>query len=272
MCKQLDVSTAGYYKWRRRIKNETPTKNEIISKKIIDIHAKHRGVYGSPRVLRALAQEGIHCNHKRVERLMRALGVRAKQSKKFKATTNSKHNLQVAKNVLDRQFTKTEANQAWVSDITYVWTDEGWLYLVVFIDLWSRRVLGWSISERMQAEFVRDAFLMACGKRGGNFQKLVVHSDRGSQYASELFKETLKSTGCTQSMSRKANCWDNAVAESFFGSLKKELIYRERFETRQAARAAMFEYIEIFYNRIRLHSALNYLSPDQFERKLNLVA
>ncbi len=152
-----------------------------------------------------------------------------------------------------------------MTDITYVWTAEGWLYLVVFIDLWSRRVVGWSMSDRMQSEFVRDAFLMACRKIKGKVTNLVVHSDRGSQYASEIFREALKKQGCTQSMSRKANCWDNAVAESFFGSIKKEMIHLERFETREAARKAIFDYIEIFYNKIRIHSTLNYLSPEQFE-------
>ena len=254
------------------MRRQTPTENAIVCEKIVDIHKRHRGVYGSPRMVQALRTEGFHCNHKRVERLMRQMNIRAKQTRKFKATTNSKHDLEVAPNHLKRQFKQCEKDRAWVSDITYVWTDEGWLYLVVFIDLWSRKVLGWSLSDRMQAAFVRDAFLMACAKRGGKLQNLLVHSDRGSQYASEQFKETLKNANCSQSMSRKANCWDNAVAESFFGSLKKELIYQQKFATRELARTAIFEYVEIFYNRIRLHSALNYCSPDQFEKKEKMVA
>lgn len=266
MCEHLAVSVAGYYKWRRRRFQPEPARKKEIREKVIEIHSKNRGVYGSPRILRALKAEGIYCNHKTVERVMRLHGIRSKHTKKFKATTNSKHNLPVAQNILNRKFTKNSPDKAWVSDITYVWTGEGWLYLVVFIDLWSRRVLGWSMSDRMQADFVKDAFLMACAKRKGRLAKLLVHSDRGSQYASEVFRQALQRLNCRQSMSRKANCWDNAVSESFFASIKKELIHHERFDTREEARAAIFDYIEIFYNRIRLHSSLDYKSPEQFEQ------
>ncbi len=266
MCKQLKVSPSGYYKWLKKQGSPEPERKKEIREKVLEIHAFSRKTYGSPRILHALKNAGIHCNHKTVERLMRRNDLRAKQAKKFRPTTNSNHRLPIAKNILERNFVKDGPNQAWVSDITYVWTNEGWLYLVVFIDLWSRRVVGWSMSDRMQSEFVRDAFLMACRKVKGKVTKLLVHSDRGSQYASDIFRQALKKLGCSQSMSRKANCWDNAVAESFFGSIKKEMIYLERYDTREAARAAIFDYIEIFYNRIRLHSTLNYLSPEQFEQ------
>jgi len=271
MCNVLGVSRSGLYKWLKESPERGRQKRERLEK-ITQVHSKGRGTYGSPRVLEELRKQGINYNHKSVENLMRQNGLRSKQSKKFKATTNSKHKLQVSENVLERDFNKTRANQAWVTDITYLWTDEGWLYLVVFIDLWSRKVVGWSISERMQSEFVGEAFLMACGRRNMPLPDLLVHSDRGSQYASDLFKKILAEKICKQSMSRKGNCWDNAVAESFFGSLKKELVHHVRFTNREQARAAIFDYIEIFYNRIRIHSSLNYLTPEEFEQKMETAA
>jgi putative transposase len=239
---------------------------------ITEVHEDSRGTYGSPRVHQELRKRGFNYNLKSVASLMRSAGLRSKQSRKFKATTNSKHNLKVAENVLQREFHKPKANQAWVTDITYIWTDEGWLYLVVFIDLWSRRVLGWSMSDRMQSEFVCEAFTMACQRRKSVVSGLLVHSDRGSQYASDLFKKILAEKVCNQSMSRKGNCWDNAVAESFFGSLKKELVHHMRFTSREEARIAIFDYIEVFYNRNRIHSSLNYLTPEQFEQKMETAA
>jgi putative transposase len=267
MCRALQVYPSGYYKWLKSREKPEPDKKKSMREKVLEIHAVSRKTYGSPRILFALKNAGMHCNHKTVERIMKVNNIRAKQAKKFRPTTNSSHKLPIAKNILNRDFEQDAPNQAWVTDITYVWTDEGWLYLVVFIDLWSRRVVGWSMSDRMQSEFVRDAFLMACRKIKGKVTKLVIHSDRGSQYASDIFREALKKQGCTQSMSRKANCWDNAVAESFFGSIKKEMIHLERYETREAARKAIFDYIEIFYNKVRIHSTLDYLSPEQFELK-----
>jgi putative transposase len=271
MCKVLDVSKSGYYKWlseRDSRGARQAVRLEIIKK----IYMEARGTYGSPRVQKELERRGFKYNHKSVETLMQRHQLRSKQSKKFKATTNSKHDLPVAEDLLQRRFKRTGPNQAWVSDITYIWTDEGWLYLVVFIDLWSRRVVGWSMSDRMQSEFVRDAFLMACQRRKVSVTDLLVHSDRGSQYASSIFRKILAEKICKQSMSRKGNCWDNAVSESFFGTLKKELVHHERFRTRKEARAAIFDYIEIFYNRIRIHSSLNYQSPEAFERKMETAA
>jgi transposase InsO family protein len=195
---------------------------------------------------------------------MKENGIRARRKKRFKVTTDSNHKLPVAENVLNRQFQADEKDQTWVSDITYVDTAEGWLYLVVFIDIYSRKVLGWSMSESMTADFVLSAFRMAVAKRNQRVNPLV-HSDRGSQYASDLMRAELKLRSCTQSMSRKGNCWDNAVAESFFSTLKTELIHHEKFETKKEAETKIFDYIEIFYNRQRLHSTLNYLTPEEFE-------
>jgi len=197
---------------------------------------------------------------------MQKHGIRAKRRKKFKVTTDSKHNLPIAENLLQRQFHVDEPNQAWVSDITYVSTAEGWLYLATFIDLYSRKVLGWSMSARINTDLVLDAFRMALSKRGTKVTPLV-HSDRGSQYASDAFRAELEFRGCLQSMSRKGNCWDNAVAESFFGTLKTEMVHHEKFRTRQEAKQKIFEYIEVFYNRQRLHSTLNYVSPEEFEEQ-----
>lgn len=195
---------------------------------------------------------------------MKENGIRAKRNKKFKATTNSKHNLPVADNLLNRDFKTTKPNQCWVSDITYIGTEEGWLYLATFVDLFSRRVVGWSMSSRMTADLVVNAFQMAIKKRGIT-TGLIIHSDRGSQYASAAFRDELKKYGCKQSMSRKGDCWDNAVAESFFSNLKLELVNHEKYKTRQEASDQVFDYIEIFYNRQRIHSYLNFVSPEQFE-------
>lgn len=239
--------------------------------KIRILHQESRNHYGSPKIYRSLRQSGESCNHKRVERLMRKNGLAAKRVKKFKLTTNSDHLEPVADNLLDRQFKVEQPDKVWVSDITYVWTDEGWLYLAVFLDLYSRMVVGWSMSERMSAELVVAAFEMGQGRRATRVSPLV-HSDRGSQYASAVFRQQLAAYGCSQSMSRRGNCWDNAVAESFFGALKLELVYAERFRRRQEARDRIFEYIEVFYNRCRMHSAANDLSPAEYEEKFNPAA
>lgn len=202
---------------------------------------------------------------------MKSENIRAKRSKKFKATTNSKHNLPVAENLLNRNFKATHANQCWVTDITYCWTEEGWLYLATFIDIFSRLVVGWSMSSRMTADLVLSAFQMATKKRGSNVSPMI-HSDRGSQYASKLFRDEIKKYNCIQSMSRKANCWDNAVAESFFSSLKLELVNHEKFKTRQEAMDKIFDYIEVFYNKKRLHSFLGFTTPEQFEKSTLMAA
>ncbi len=234
------------------------------------IHLESRSNYGSPRITRELRKKGIVVNHKTVEDLMRENGIVAKCKKKFKATTDSNHNLPIAKNRLKRDFKTKKPNKVWVSDLTYVRTDEGWLYLAVFIDLFSRKVVGWSMSSRMTADLVVDAFRMAMFRQKRQAPRLV-HSDRGSQYASGAFRKELKAHGCKQSMSRKGNCWDNAVAESFFGTLKNELVHHERYKTREEARLNIFDYIETFYNKRRLHSYLNYVSPEDFEKSMEIA-
>jgi transposase InsO family protein len=231
------------------------------------IFTQSRGTYGSPRITRELRKKGIVVNENTVAEIMKENGIQAKQRKKFKATTDSNHTLPVAKNRLKRKFTTSKPNQVWVSDITYLRTDEGWLYLATFIDLFSRKVVGWSMSERMTADLVVNAFRMATFRQKRQAPK-VVHSDRGSQYASEAFRKELKAHGCKRSMSRKGDCWDNAVAESFFGTLKTELVHHEKYKTREQARLSIFDYIETFYNKLRIHSYLNYLSPEEFEKSM----
>ena len=227
--------------------------------RILEIFEESRETYGCPRIYKQLRKEGFTCSQNTVEKLMRKNEIRPYPKRKFKATTDSKHALPIAPNVLSREFIVEEPDEVWVSDITYVQTAQGWLYLCVFIDLYSRMVVGWSMSANMPADLVVDAFRMGLNNRGR--APIVAHSDRGSQYASDLFRSELEQHDCIQSMSRRGNCWDNAVAESFFGSLKNELIYRNSYESRIHAATSIFDYIEIFYNKRRLHSVLGYLTP-----------
>jgi len=265
MSRALEVSASGYYRWRQRPRSERTRENERLLKEIIAIHGASRATYGSPKIHRRLRQQGERVNHKRVARLMRENAIRAKRVKKFRVvTTDSRHNLPVAENVLAREFTVARPNQVWTSDITYVRTTEGWLYLAVFLDLYSRLVVGWAVSERLTTEFVERAFGQAQQRRRQAVSPLV-HSDRGSQYASHSFRAKLAAWNCTQSMSRRGNCWDNAVTESFFGILKTEL--GDRFETRQQAGDQIFDYIEVFYNRQRMHSASDYFAPAEYEAR-----
>jgi transposase InsO family protein len=266
MCRALEVGASGYYGRRDRKPSARAAENERLMGKVEAAHAESRGIYGSPKVYRQLRREGERVNHKRVERLMRENGLRAKRAEKSKRTTDSRHDLPVAENVPARQFSPERPDEVWASDITYVWTAEGWLYLVVFLDLYSRLVVGWAVSESLEAGFVEAAFLQGQARRGGAVSPLV-HSDRGSQYASAAFRERLSAWGCSQSMSRRANCWDNAVTESFFGVLKAEMIHHERFATRQEARDKLFDYIEVFYNRSRIHSATDYFAPAEYEAR-----
>jgi putative transposase len=265
MGRALEVSVPGYYRWRKRPQSDRAQENERLLMKIKALHSTSRATYGSPKIYRRLRQQGERVNHKRVARLMREHAIRAKRVKSFRtATTDSRHGLPVAENLLARQFTRTRPNEAWTSDITYLWTAEGWLYLVVFLDLYSRLVVGWAVSERLTTEFVERAFGQAQHRRGPAVSPLV-HSDRGSQYASHSFRAKLAAWKCPQSMSRRGNCWDNAVTESFFGLLKAEL--GDRFETRRQARDQLFDYIEVFYNRQRIHSASGYFSPVEYEAR-----
>jgi putative transposase len=267
MCRVLCASRSAYYAWRKGRVSPRLVRRQQLLLEIKKIFTQSRGTYGSPRITRELRKKGIVVNENTVAEIMKENGIQAKQRKKFKATTDSNHTLPVAKNRLKRKFTTSKPNQVWVSDITYLRTDEGWLYLATFIDLFSRKVVGWSMSERMTADLVVNAFRMATFRQKRQAPK-VVHSDRGSQYASEAFRKELKAHGCKRSMSRKGDCWDNAVAESFFGTLKTELVHHEKYKTREQARLSIFDYIETFYNKLRIHSYLNYLSPEEFEKSM----
>ena len=264
MCETLTVSISGYRAWKR---GGSPKRKRLTDAQLLAliqaIHQELKGAYGSPRMVRELRSRGFPAGKQRVERLMREHGIRARHQRRYKATTDSKHALPVAPNLLDRNFAPQAPNQAWSSDITYVWTDEGWLYLAVVLDLFNREIVGWSIKSRMTADIVMDALTMAWFRRKPT-PGLIHHSDRGSQYASHAFQSKLTAYGMTCSMSRKGNCWDNAPAESFFGSLKNERVHGARYATRDEAIADIFDYIEIFYNRSRRHSTLGYHSPVQF--------
>jgi len=264
MCHALQVSRSGYYEFLKRSPSDHQLRDRELRPVIKEIFNKGRKTYGTRRILKDLKKQGISISRRRVGRLMCEEGLQLKTRRKFKATTNSKHDKPVAPNLLNREFTVDQPDSVYVGDITYIPTREGWLYLAVVIDLFSRAVVGWSMDARMKAELVNDATLMAIWKRKPG-KGLIFHSDRGSQYASESHRKILKTHGAKASMSRKANCWDNAVAESFFHTLKTELTHHCDFKTREEARAAIFEYIEVFYNRQRLHSANGYEAPLVFE-------
>lgn len=267
MCRCLKVSKAGFYAWRDRPACARATANERLAVLIKGAHAQSRKTYGSPRIHATLRAEGITAGRHRIARLMRSHGIYAKTRRQFKATTQSNHDLPVAENILNRDFSVNRPDAAWVGDITYVWTKEGWLYLAVLLDLFSRKVVGWALSERIDRHLVMQALDQAIASREPS-PGLLVHSDRGSQYASHDYQKRLADRGLVCSMSRKAECWDNAVAESFFGTLKQELTYHDTYATRQEARQAIFEYIEVFYNRKRLHSTLGYMTPTTFENSV----
>ena len=267
MCRVLDVSESGYRSWKRGGK---PYRKRLTDTRMLvliqSIHAEFKGAYGSPRMVRELRSRGFLASKQRVERLMQENGIKARHKRRFKVTTDSKHNLPIGPNLLERNFTPTAPNQVWTSDITYLWTDEGWLYLAITMDLFNREVVGWSLKPRMTADIVTDALTMAWFQRKPE-AGLIHHSDRGSQYASEAFQVKLKEYGMACSMSRKGNCWDNAPTESWFGSFKNERVYGERFAKRETMKAMAFEYIEVFYNRKRQHSTLGYRSPEQFMQR-----
>ena len=267
MCRVLRASKAGYYAWRQRDSSQREKRDKEIAKSIREIHQRSRKTYGSPRIHRALRKKGVLCGRKRVARIMRELRVKGIQRKRFRRTTNSKHEHPIAPNVLNRQFDPQKIaapDVAWAGDITYIWTSEGWLYLAVILDLFSRRVIGWSMRHSMEAELALDALQMAINQRRPA-SGIVHHTDRGVQYACGDYRKLLTKNKMICSMSRKGDCWDNAVSESFFASLKGELIERQVWETREQARAAVFEYIEVWYNRERLHSSLDYNSPASYE-------
>jgi len=265
MCRVLAVSRSGYYAWLKHPESKKARDDKALSKEITEIHRESFNTYGSPRVYRELKRRGKHLGENRVARLMRKDGLRAKTKRKFKVTTDSRHNLPVAPNLLNREFTPEVPNQAWASDITYIWTAEGWLYLAVVMDLFSRAIVGWSMSERMTRALVINALGMAVKRRNPS-PGLLHHSDQGSQYASADYQAILAKHGAICSMSRKGNCWDNAPVESFFSTLKREHVFHNLYGHRAQARQSIFMYIEQFYNRKRIHSALGHRTPSEMEQ------
>ncbi len=266
LCRMLAVSRAGFYAWRRRPVAVRTRQDQVLAVAVATIYAEHHGRYGSPRVQMELRDRGQRSGRKRIARLMRVQDLRARPKRRYRTTTDSRHGLPVCPNLLARRFTVAQSNTAWVTDMTYIWTPQGWLYLAVVIDLFSRRVVGWSMSERIDRKLALDALRMALAQRRPQ-RGLIHHSDRGSQYASGDYQRLLATNGIVGSMSRRGDCWDNAVAESFFASLKLELVYQVQWQTRAEARTAIFEYLELFYNRRRRHSSLGYLNPVEFERR-----
>jgi putative transposase len=265
LCRAMGVTRGGYWSWVRRRPGKRQLANAVLLAEILQIHKGKRQVYGSPRVHEHLQKKGTRCGRKRVERLMRENAIKAKQSKKYKpTTTDSNHDFPVAPNLLNRQFHRDRPNEAWVADLTYVPTEEGWLYLAAIMDLFSRRIVGWAMGERISRDLPLRALHMAVQRRHPP-RGLLHHSDRGSQYASTDYQKALKTYGMVCSMSRKGCAYDNAPMESWFHTLKVELIYGEKFRTRREAMAAIFEYMEVFYDRQRIHSALGGFTPSEIE-------
>jgi putative transposase len=265
LCDALEVSASGYYAWAGRQPGPAEVRRQELLTAIRQVHADVKGRYGSPRMTAELNARGHACSENTVASLMRTHGIQAKAPRRAVRTTDSRHRLPVAANVLARAFDPAGPNAAWSADITYIPTAEGWLYLAVVEDLFSRRIVGWAMDATMTSRLVVDALEMAIRRRLPG-EGLVAHSDRGSQYASEHYQEALRGRGIVCSMSGVAQCWDNAPVESFFASLKRELVHDERYTTREEAMASIFEYVEAFYNRVRLHSSLGYVSPAEFER------
>jgi len=264
MCRLLLVSSSGYYDWQDRPPSTGAQANAILACKIKAVFDDEHSRTGAKRIARRLKEEGMSVCRHRVARIMRLHGWRAKAARKFKATTNSNHKLPVAPNLLQQNFVANKPNEKWVSDITYVWTEEGWLYLATVMDLYSRMIVGWSMSERMTSKLVIDALQMAVGRRNKP-QGVIIHSDRGSQYCAREYQQALTENGFICSMSKRGDCYDNASMESWNHSFKIEAIHGEKFSTRAIAKNHVFEYIDVYYNRKRLHSGLGYLSPLYFE-------
>ena len=265
MCRQFEVSRSGYYARKTRTPSARQREDAVLKEAIKKSHKKSRQTYGSPRIVDDMKEQGFDVGRRRVARLMAEEGITGTPRKRFKRTTDSKHNHDIADNILDREFTVEAPDTVWATDITYVRTWEGWMYLAVVVDLFSRRIVGWSMATHMRTELVLGALNMALGRRAP-VPRLCHHSDRGSQYASHDYRDALRKNNIVCSMSRKGDCWDNSVVESFFATLKKELIYRRPWATVKSVREAIVEYIEVFYNRKRKHSTLGYFSPAEFER------
>jgi len=271
MCGMMEVSCSAFYDWLKRPESARSIEDRRLSEKVKKSHEKSRETYGARRIVKDLVEDDEVISRTRAGRLMKQQDLKSKSKRKFKATTNSNHSHPVAPNLLHRKFQVERPDTVYAGDITYIPTDEGWLYLAVLIDLYSRAVVGWAMSERITAGLANDALVMAVWKRKP-YKGLMVHSDRGSQYASDLYQKTIKEHGFICSMSRKGNCWDNAPSESFFHTLKVELIHHRRYRTRQEATQDIFEYIEVFYNRQRRHSTIDYHTPLGYEQMCRKVA
>jgi transposase InsO family protein len=271
MCQVFQISRSGYYEWTKRQESPRKKQRREWEKQIRHVFMDSRELYGSPKVWRELVKQGVRISLSTVTRIMKELGLKSRTVRKYKATTNSKHNLPVADNVLNQQFATEKPNQAWAADITYIPTDEGWLYLASVEDLCTRKIVGFHMDERMTKSLVIEAL-----KQAHHIQRpsngLLHHSDRGSQYASGDYQDLLREYKMTCSMSRKGNCYDNACIESFHSILKKELVYLEKFKTRQEAKQKIFEYITCFYNGKRIHSSIGYMTPNEYERTFRLSA
>ena len=270
MCRVLSVSRSGYYDWRTRPESKRVKEDRRLLQHLRRIHQRSRLNYGIVKAWKQLNQEGIVCGRDRVARLRRAHGIYAQRRKRFVVTTRSKHRYWIAPNQLNRNFSVTKPNRVWVGDVTFIATRTGWLYLSVLLDLYSRKVVGWSMSNNNNGQLVKDSLDMAIEHRQPE-SGLIHHTDRGSTYAMQSYRETLEQHDIVSSMSRKRDCWDNAVAESFFANVKNELIYWRNYKNQNEARCEIFDYIEIYYNRQRLHQTLNYQSPEQFERMNNVA-
>lgn len=267
MCQALEVSRSGYYASRRRPPSARAVERLELAESIRRIHQRSRGTYGSPRVHQALRREGVSCSVHRVEKLMRQEGLVSNRVRRFRPqATDSGHAWPVAANVLDRAFEVGQIDRVWITDITYLPTDEGWLYLASVMDLGSRRIIGWNMAEHLRSELASDALRLALSRRRPRGLCLLHHSDRGVQYACATYQQVLEAEGIRPSMSRRGNCYDNAVIESFFATLKQELTYHEHYATRKEAYDSTHQYIEVFYNHQRLHSSLGYQSPAEYEQ------
>ncbi|XOV90549.1 MAG: IS3 family transposase [Pseudomonadota bacterium] len=266
MCRWLEVSKAGYYRWRNREPSLRAQRKELIRAAVNDTYYEFKLRYGAPRIAVELNETGIPCSRNHIAEIMRELGLKARNGKRFKYQPSPEALSLVADNILSRDFTASAPNEKWVSDITYIEIDAGWVYLAVIMDLFSRQIIGWSMADHMRVELIEEAFDMAVARREVK-PGLLLHSDRGVQYRALEYQGSLETLEITPSMSRKGNCWDNAAMESFFSRLKVELVYANRYETLEAAYQSVFEYIEVFYNRVRRHSANDYRSPHDYEQE-----
>lgn len=267
----MGVSRSGYYKWKDRPESERERQHKEWTGQVKEVFEESRQLYGSPKVTQKLHQQGVEVSERTVTRIMSEQQLRSRTVKKYKATTNSKHSLPVQENVLNQEFTASKPNEKWVTDITYIPTAEGWLYLATVMDLYSRKIVGWHMSERMTKELVLQALQQAHGRQQPEGEVLH-HSDRGSQYASYDYQKQLQIYSMKSSMSRKGNCYDNACIESFHSIIKKELIYLNKYSTRAEAQKSIFEYIEVFYNNQRIHSSIQYCTPTDFENQFYIHA